>query len=99
MGAGKGGGAAGWLTGQATIVNSKGLHARPAARIAKLAASYKAEVSVTKGDISVSARSIMGLMMLAASTGTVLQLKVRGADAAEVLQALLQLIADGFGED
>ena len=70
--------AGGWLSSEATIVNSKGLHARPAAKIAKLAATYRAEMTVAKGDVSVSARSIMGLMMLAASAGTVLILSARG---------------------
>ena len=90
--------AGGWLSSEATIVNSKGLHARPAAKIAKLAATYRAEMTVAKGDVSVSARSIMGLMMLAASAGTVLILSARGKDAAEALDALATLIESGFGE-
>jgi phosphocarrier protein len=63
------------------------------------AAKFRSEVTVTKGDASVSGRSIMGLMMLAASLGTTVDLKAQGPDAKEALMALLTLIAARFHED
>lgn len=83
----------------ATIVNRKGLHARPAAAIARAANRFEAEVFISKNDTRVSARSIMGMMMLAASTGTALTLHAEGHDAAAALDAVADLISTGFGED
>jgi phosphocarrier protein len=80
------------------IVNPKGLHARAAARFAKLSGAFKAEIAVTKGGVTVSGRSIMGLMMLAAAIGTEIEISARGADAAAALAALVALVASGFGE-
>lgn len=82
-----------------TILNKRGLHARAAAKFVKLAAQFQAEVTVTKDGTAVSGRSIMGLMMLAASPGTELQLAASGADAEAALAALAALVAAKFDED
>lgn len=82
-----------------TILNSRGLHARAAAKFAKTAGGFKAEISVTKGDQTVSALSIMGLMMLAAVPGSAVELVATGADAKAAIEALSLLIANRFEED
>jgi phosphocarrier protein len=83
----------------AIIVNKRGLHARASAKFVETAARFQADVTVTKGDATVSGRSIMGLMMLAASLGTSIELAAQGPDAAEAVNALLALIAAKFHED
>jgi phosphocarrier protein HPr len=83
----------------AIIVNKRGLHARASAKFVETAARFQADVTVTKGDATVSGRSIMGLMMLAASLGTSIELAAQGPDAAEAVKALLALIAAKFHED
>ncbi len=83
---------------RATIVNAKGLHARAAAKLAKLAATFKAEITVTRNDVTVTARSIMGLMMLAAAKGAEIELAAKGPDADAALAAIVALVAGGFGE-
>jgi phosphocarrier protein len=83
----------------AIIVNKRGLHARASAKFVETAARFQAEVTVTKGDATVSGRSIMGLMMLAASLGTSIELAAQGPDATEAVKALLALIAAKFHED
>ena len=88
-----------WLSRTVTIVNRKGLHARAAAKFAKLASGFDAEVTVTRKDTTVTADSIMGLMMLAAAPGSDLQLKARGPGADAVLDALAGLVAGRFDED
>lgn len=82
----------------AVIVNTKGLHARAAAKLAKLAATFKSDITVSRNDMSVSARSIMGLMMLAAAKGSEIEIAARGPDAEQALAAALALVAGGFGE-
>ncbi len=82
-----------------TIRNQRGLHARAAARFVKLAFEYDADVTVTKAGASVSGRSIMGLMMLAAGPGTTVELSATGPDAARAIDALVALITGGFNED
>jgi len=82
----------------ATIVNTKGLHARAAAKLAKLAVTFKSEISVTRNEVTVSARSIMGLMMLAAAKGSEIEISARGPDSEQALAAALALVASGFGE-
>ena len=82
-----------------TIVNKKGLHARAAAAFAKTVGRYKAEVRVRRGEHIVSGLSIMGLMMLAASPGTEIEIAATGADAEDAVAALEQLVALRFGED
>jgi len=83
----------------ATIANMRGLHARAAARFVKLAETYEAEITVTKDDMSVSGRSIMGLMMLAATQGTMIRLCGRGDDSLAALEALTDLIKRKFDEE
>lgn len=82
----------------ATIVNQRGLHARAAARVAKLAEQYAAEITVSGNGISVSALSIMGLMLLAAGPGTEIEISAVGTAASEAVSALAALIEAGFDE-
>lgn len=82
-----------------TIVNQRGLHARAAAKFVKLAENFEAEISVTKGDTTVSGRSIMGLMMLAAAPGCTIRVATVGADAEAALDAIAKLVDDKFDED
>jgi phosphocarrier protein len=81
------------------IVNQLGLHARAAARFVEAASKFVAEVTVTNGDESVSGKSILGLMMLAAGQGTRLTLLAAGPDAEEAIDALAALIAQRFYEN
>ena len=80
------------------ICNKKGLHARASAKFVKLAASFDADVKVTKDGTTVDARSIMGLMMLAAAKGSEIEIAARGPDADAALAAVVALVAGGFGE-
>jgi len=80
------------------ICNRRGLHARAAARFVKLAFEFTAEITVAKNGTSVSGRSIMGLMMLAAGPGTELEISASGADAAQAIAALAKLVGGGFDE-
>lgn len=80
------------------IVNKAGLHARPAAEIVKLAAKYSSDITVSRDDLEVNGKSIMGVMMLAAECGATLQLKAEGPDATEAIDALAKLIESKFGE-
>jgi phosphocarrier protein HPr len=82
----------------ATIVNPLGMHARPAAEFVKVANRFRASVEVQKDDLSVNGKSIMGVMMLAAERGSTLVLRTDGDDAAEAMEALMALVADGFHE-
>ncbi|MBV8739174.1 MAG: HPr family phosphocarrier protein [Alphaproteobacteria bacterium] len=83
----------------ATIRNVRGLHARASARFVKMAAQFDADVRVRKNGTEVSGRSIMGLMMLAAAPGTVIELSARGPQAVEAVNALADLIECKFNED
>ena len=82
-----------------TILNKRGLHARAAAKFVKLAGQFGAELTVTKDGVAVSGRSIMGLMMLAAGSGTELSIRAEGPDADAALDALAGLVAAKFDED
>ena len=86
-------------TRTATIVNQKGLHARAAAKFAKLSATFDARVTVERGEYKVDGRSIMGLMMLAATPGSEILIHANGPDAEAALDALVALVAEGFGEE
>ena len=81
------------------IVNERGLHARASAKFVKLAASFDAEVQVSRDGSTVDARSIMGLMMLAAGIGSTIEISAEGAEGAEALDALCALVANRFDED
>jgi phosphocarrier protein HPr len=80
------------------IVNTNGLHARPAAEIVKLAAKFQSEIVVVKEDLDVNAKSIMGVMMLAAEHGSSITFRAEGPDADQALDALATLVANKFGE-
>jgi phosphocarrier protein HPr len=80
------------------VVNEAGIHARPAAEIVKTAARFKAEVTIARDDLEVNAKSIMGVMMLAAECGSTVLLKAEGEDADAALDAIAGVIAAGFGE-
>ena len=81
-----------------TISNKLGLHARASAKLTKLAGSYPCEVWMSRGERRVNAKSIMGVMMLAAGIGSQVTLETDGEQEQEAMEALLALIADKFGE-
>ena len=80
------------------IVNKLGIHARPAAEIVKTAGKFKSNVTIIREDLEVNAKSIMGVMMLAAEFGSTVVLRATGEDADAVLDALASVIANKFGE-
>jgi phosphocarrier protein len=82
-----------------TIPNKKGLHARASAKIVEAAARFKSTITVNKDGQSVDARSVMGLMLLGAPQGSVVEIAAEGVDAEEALTALKALIEVRFGED
>lgn len=82
-----------------TIANTRGLHARAAAKFASTAGNFDADVQVTRNEQTVSGLSIMGLMMLAAAPGCHIDLSASGPDAEAVIEALSALVADKFQED
>lgn len=84
---------------EAEIINKLGLHARASAKLTQLAAKFQSEVWMTRNKRRVNAKSIMGVMMLAAGKGAVVQIEVEGPDEKECLDALMQLIQSKFGED
>jgi len=81
-----------------TISNKLGLHARASAKLTKLAGSFACEVWMSKGERRVNAKSIMGVMMLAAGIGSTVVVETKGADEQVAMDALLALINDKFGE-
>lgn len=81
-----------------TITNKLGLHARASAKLTKLAGSFPCEIWISRGERRVNAKSIMGVMMLAAGLGTTIELDVQGEREQEVIDALLALINEKFGE-
>ena len=81
-----------------TISNKLGLHARASAKLTKLAGSFPGDVFMSKGERRINAKSIMGVMMLAAGLGSEVELETNGDREQEAMDALLALIADKFGE-
>jgi phosphocarrier protein len=81
------------------IVNERGLHARASAKFVKLAAAFDAEVTVSRDGTTVDARSIMGLMMLAAGIGSTIEIAADGPEAQPALDALVELVQGRFDED
>jgi len=79
-------------------MNKLGLHARPAALFVTTASKFESEVFLTKGDLRVNGKSIMGVMMLAAEKGSELVVEVNGPDEESAVQALLHTVESGFGE-
>ena len=90
--------AGGPVQARVRIVNLRGLHARAAAKFVKLADTFDARVEVTKDDLTVTGTSILGLMMLAAATGSMLDMRAVGAEASQAIEALAALVARGFDE-
>ena len=82
-----------------TILIKRGLHARASAKFVNMAEGFDAHISVSRGDETVNATSIMGLMMLGASLDTTITIAAQGTDAEAAIAALAALIADKFGED
>jgi len=84
---------------EATVVNKLGLHARPSAKITQLASKFASEVWMSKGARRINAKSIMGVMMLAAAKGSTLVIEAEGLDEQDAVDALAGLVAAGFGEE
>jgi phosphocarrier protein len=80
------------------VTNKLGLHARAAAKLTKLAGQFSSEVYIAKDARRVNAKSIMGVMMLAAGKGTMVEIEAQGADAEQALNAIKELFDDKFGE-
>ena len=83
---------------EATIINKLGLHARASAKLTQLASGFQSEVWLSRNDRRVNAKSIMGVMMLAAGKGSSITIEAEGDDAEAALAAIGKLIADKFGE-
>jgi phosphocarrier protein len=81
-----------------TISNKLGLHARASAKLTKLAGSFPCEVWLSRGDRRINAKSIMGVMMLAAGLGSTVELETNGQQEEEAMDAIVQLMNDKFGE-
>jgi len=81
-----------------TISNKLGLHARASAKLTKLAGSFQSEVSMSRNDRRVNAKSIMGVMMLAAGIGSIVEIEIDGPDEQAAMDAIIALINDKFGE-
>jgi phosphocarrier protein len=81
------------------ICNARGLHARASAKFVKLASGFDAEVTVSKDDQAVDARSIMGLMMLAAGPGCSIEIAAKGPEADQAVSALAELVEGRFDEE
>ncbi|GAB3500358.1 HPr family phosphocarrier protein [Curvibacter fontanus] len=86
------------IKANATISNKLGLHARASAKLTKMAGSFPCEVWLARGERRVNAKSIMGVMMLAAGLGSAVEIEAQGERAQEAVDALLALINDKFGE-
>lgn len=82
-----------------TIINNLGLHARAASKLVNCASQFESEVFISRKENRVNAKSIMGVMMLAASKGVELELEIDGNDERKCRDALVELINDRFGED
>jgi phosphocarrier protein HPr len=83
---------------EATIVNKLGLHARASAKLTQLAGRFKSEIWMSRNGRRINAKSIMGVMMLAAGIGAQVTIETEGPDEEQALRAILDLIADKFGE-
>ena len=81
------------------IINEKGLHARASAKLVEVVEAHEASAEVSKDGLNTSGDSIMGLLMLAASKGTTIEVETRGPDAGKLAEALEALVADKFGEE
>lgn len=86
------------LQKETTIVNKLGLHARASAKLTQLAANYQSEIWMTRNGRRINAKSIMGVMMLAAGIGSTVTIETEGPDEQDAMDALVKLIAEKFGE-
>ena len=86
------------LQREVEIRNKLGLHARASAKLTQLAGSYQCEIWMSRNGRRINAKSIMGVMMLAAGIGSTVTIETEGSDEAEAMQAILAMIADKFGE-
>lgn len=86
------------IENEVQIVNKLGLHARAAAKLTALATEFDSDVWMSKNSKRVNAKSIMGVMMLAAAKGSTVTIEADGADEGEAMRALVNLIANRFGE-
>ncbi|AKJ69255.1 phosphocarrier protein HPr [Pandoraea thiooxydans] len=86
------------LRQETKIINKLGLHARASAKLTQLAARFQSEVWLTRNGRRINAKSIMGVMMLAAGIGSTIEVETEGQDETQAMDAILQLIADRFGE-
>lgn len=82
-----------------TISNKLGLHARPSAQLTQAATRFVSDIHISRGGRRVNAKSIMGVMMLAAGQGSTVTVEAEGEDAEQALEAIGKLITDGFGEE
>ncbi|NIA19451.1 MAG: HPr family phosphocarrier protein [Xanthomonadaceae bacterium] len=80
------------------IINKLGLHARAASSLVKIASSFESDIHIGKDELRVNGKSIMGVLLLAASQGSTIQVDTSGPDEEQALAALDELISDGFGE-
>jgi phosphocarrier protein HPr len=87
------------LHASATIRNKRGLHARASAKIVEASARFQSEIHIIKDGTTVNGRSIMGLMMLAASIGSTVMITAQGPDQEEAMKAILALVEAKFGEE
>jgi phosphocarrier protein len=85
-------------TGRFTIINQLGLHARAATKLVQLASKFPCDVELARDDQTANAKSVMGVLLLCGSKGTVLDVRARGEQAEECVKAIGELIADRFGE-
>ncbi len=82
-----------------TIKNRAGIHARPAAELVKYTAQFSSEIFLEANGLTINAKSIMGVMMLAAVTGTMLTVRAVGPDETQAVEGVVELISSGFGEE
>jgi len=87
------------LRARVIIPNKRGLHARASAKVVEASARFQSDIHIIKDGTAVNGRSIMGLMMLAASIGSEVEITAEGPDAAEALKAILALVEAKFGEE
>ena len=87
------------LNKEITIINKLGLHARAAAKFVSLASGFSSDINISRNGKTVNGKSIMGMMMLAASCGSTIELSINGEDEKNAMQQIEQLIQDRFGEE
>ncbi len=82
-----------------TIVNTLGIHARPATLVAQVAQRFQSDITIEKDGLEVNAKSVMGVMMLVAAKGSTITIRASGPDEVDAAEALVKLVEDGFGEE